>query len=442
MQKGLFQIISDAYSSDWMIDPRRAGGYLSALQSRTLNPANFGKNTPKESALSAFTAAGKQVYTGDYNTLPPNSIAKVNVEGPLMRLDGMCSYGMASMAKMVRQADSSESISAIILEVDSPGGQVLGTEDFASAVRESSTPIYVMAHYAASAAYWVISGATEIWASGRTAEVGSIGTMVFFVDTLPMLEKQGAKVIEFYADDSKDKNRLFNEVRKGNYNPYISEKLNPLNDIFKANVREGRGLSDHLMTGKTYLAEVAIENGMIDRIGSMEELISHIRDENPNNVSNQNSNSNNMAQGSFKQNLLSAFGFSAKQVEQVSDEQAIEQLQNQVSEMETEAETNEKTISEQTATIKTHEETIASQKSTIETQRQRIKELEEANATLQSERDDAQQLAEQYGSQAGARPTAPVKKGQDVEQRETVDSTDKLDETHAHNQTADALLGD
>ena len=300
-----------------------------------------------------------------------------------------------------------------------------GTQELAMAIKDCRTPIYGIASFAASAGYWILSACDEVWATSRTAEFGSIGVMMRFVDSQKVYEEEGYVFHEIYATPSKDKNRPFREARNGNYQLMVEEELNPIAEVFQSEMRQNRGLPEEVMTGKTYLAEDAISKGMVDRIGSMEGLVSHIRNK-ENSVSNQISNSNNMAKGTFKQQLLSAFGFSPKQAEEVTDEQAIEQLQAQVSEMETQAEGNTATISEQAATITSHE-------ATIETQRQRIAELEGANAELTAE-------VERLGDQPGSTPSKPKKTGQDVKQ-EKKEEANGFDPNAAHNREANRMLG-
>ena len=84
--------------------------------------------------------------------------------------------------------------------VDSPGGQVTGTDLLAEAIKNSATPIVAYIEgMAASAAYWIISGASKIVASSDLDRIGSIGTMLMVEDLKPFFEAQGVKFHEVYA---------------------------------------------------------------------------------------------------------------------------------------------------------------------------------------------------------------------------------------------------
>ena len=128
---------------------------------------------------------------------------------------------------------------------------------------------------AASAAYWIISGASKIIASSDLDRIGSIGTMLMVEDLQPSLEAQGVKFHEVYATLSVDKNKDFNQVLDGNYKPYQKNVLDVINSKFLSSIKTNRpGVEDSTLTGKIYFAPEAIALGLIDEIGSLEYAIS------------------------------------------------------------------------------------------------------------------------------------------------------------------------
>src|SRR6202043_3845971 len=100
------------------------------------------------------------------------------------------------LASTIRQAAADPSIAAIVLDVDSPGGQGYGIEELGNAIYEAraAKPIAAVANsLAASAAYWAASQATEFYAAPG-AEVGSIGVYTMHVDYSEALKKEGISV--------------------------------------------------------------------------------------------------------------------------------------------------------------------------------------------------------------------------------------------------------
>jgi protease-4 len=138
----------------------------------------------------------------------------------------------------------------------------------------------------ASAAYWIGCSASKIYASHKTVEVGSIGTAISFFDDSAWMEKQGFKDVYINADTSPDKNQDYFKALGGDTSAIKLNILNPTNDIFMNAVKENRGDKLKLtnikidgvtyqepLTGKMYLAESAIENGLIDEIGTLQDAI-------------------------------------------------------------------------------------------------------------------------------------------------------------------------
>jgi signal peptide peptidase SppA len=206
------------------------------------------------------------------------------MSGPLQKNDQFCGpIGTSTISKWIQEAEANVNIDGIILKVDSPGGTVDGTEDLARTIRNTKKPVVAYVDgLMASAAYWIGSSADEVIANGKTAMIGSIGTMIKLADIQPVLEKAGIKFHEIYATKSTDKNRAFNEALKdGKYTSLIDEILDPLNEVFLSAVQKNRSgklsTKKNVLTGKVYMAEDAKKHGLIDKIGSMDDAIKSIR---------------------------------------------------------------------------------------------------------------------------------------------------------------------
>jgi protease-4 len=94
-------------------------------------------------------------------------------------------------------------------------------------------------------------------------------------DLKPALEGLGVKFHEVYASLSVDKNKDFNQVLNGNYEPYQKNVLDVINAKFLSSVKANRpAANDSTLTGKIYFAPDAIALGLIDEIGSLDHAIS------------------------------------------------------------------------------------------------------------------------------------------------------------------------
>ena len=106
---------------------------------------------------------------------------------------------------VLRQAAEDPGVREIILDVDSPGGEVAGTEELAAVVAEARTrkPVTAIVNaLAGSAAYWIASAATRI-VSTPSGLTGSIGVLATHVDLSELERKAGIRVTEIVAPTGK-----------------------------------------------------------------------------------------------------------------------------------------------------------------------------------------------------------------------------------------------
>lgn len=275
-------ILTEILSGAWLINSERSAAYASLLIS-LLKGERFSEQDStmarEKNRPFILSASGdgwqRQPFSG--SDLPDGSVAVIPIRSEILKYDQPCGpRGTQSIITDIRMADQNPSVGSILLVVDSPGGQVTGTDLLADAIRSSSTPVVAYIEgMAASAAYWIISGASRIIASSTLDRVGSIGTMLMVEDLKPALEKLGVKFHEVYASLSTDKNQDFKELLQGNYDPIRSNLLDVINTKFIDTIKSARpNLDASALTGKIYFAPEAITLGLIDEIGSMDYAIS------------------------------------------------------------------------------------------------------------------------------------------------------------------------
>lgn len=202
------------------------------------------------------------------------------VNGPIMKYENCGAPGTSNMIASLQEAIANPDISAIVLQIDSPGGSVDGTKAFADAVKTSSKPVVTFVDgMMASAAMWIGSSGTEIIASTNHDIVGSIGTMITWADFSEQFKQKGIKLHEVYATQSTDKNKVFAEAsRTGDYSQIKTELLDPINSEFLSAIRTNRAgkidtAKENVLTGKIYMAKDAIKHGLVDKIGTLDMAI-------------------------------------------------------------------------------------------------------------------------------------------------------------------------
>ena len=269
-----------------MIEGNAAQENLELLRQIKAGTTKFTK--PQASALQKRYAASTDIAIApidryaarEFQGYEGKTIAILAISGPLMKEDYCGWYGTASLRNEFLKISTTESIKTIVLLFDTPGGMVDGLEPFANAIQgsEKETLALIQGH-CCSGGYWLAASCDKIIATAKTDIIGSIGSMFsmqFYSDEA--LEKAGIVVREYYADASKEKNKMFREAKAGKGRMLIEQMLNPMNDIFITHVKEQRGEklnADEVLAGNTYLAEKSKEHGLIDEIGSLETVINN-----------------------------------------------------------------------------------------------------------------------------------------------------------------------
>ena len=272
----------------WLIQPEYAHASAGLVQKILTGDVVFNASEKKDNeetnqlSVGCFSVkpSGEVAFGTKYNPFlnaSPGSIGVVGISGPIMKYDNCGDLGTKSYSALISQAQNNPNISGLLLVVDSPGGTVDGTQELAQQIKAFSKPKVVLVDgLMASAAYWIGSSADEVIANNETAMIGSIGTMISFADMQPYYEKEGVKFHTIYADASKDKNKAFDEARKGNYD-LLKQTLNAINNEFISGVKNNRpALKESALTGKTFMAADAVDQKLIDNIGDFSYALSRL----------------------------------------------------------------------------------------------------------------------------------------------------------------------
>lgn len=199
------------------------------------------------------------------------------IKGVITKYSQFCGpMGTQEMRRRMESWKDDKRISAVVLDIDSGGGQWDGTAEFADYIRNyPKKKIAFSDGYICSAAYFIAAGCDEIWVNQYPGAVGSIGTMSKFINLEGVIQKKGGEIIEEYATKSPKKNNVWREIKKGNVKPLIAEVLDPINEIFLSKMKEFRPqLSEEALDGSDYFdTEKLLELGLIDKVGSKEEAI-------------------------------------------------------------------------------------------------------------------------------------------------------------------------
>jgi signal peptide peptidase SppA len=217
-----------------------------------------------------------------------DGVAVIPIEGIVarrMNLLTRISGGVSTelVARDVQNAVADSAVKAILLDVDSPGGSVEGVQALADSIfaARSRKPIVALANERmSSAAYWLGSSASEVYAASDTAAVGSIGVVMSHVDTSQREAMAGIKTTEIYSGKYKrvasEHAPLTDEGRE-----YLQAQTDAVYSIFVDQVARNRGVStatvlSKMADGRTFLGRQAQTAGLIDGIATLDQLVSDL----------------------------------------------------------------------------------------------------------------------------------------------------------------------
>lgn len=233
---------------------------------------------------------------GVFGTVAANSVTTPLVEAPYRdgsgdRIAIIPVYGMidgrqsAFVQGAISHVMSDPSIAAVVLRVDSPGGDVTSSDQIWYEVeRLKMSGVPVVASYggiAASGGYYVSCGADHIVAE-RTCITGSIGVIAQAFTLGDLMDKIGVEPVTLVATGSPQKAVGNDTFRKWDERDreQMRAMLDAAYDIFNERVTAGRrhviksqARIDELANGSVYTADQALDGGLIDSIGYLDDAI-------------------------------------------------------------------------------------------------------------------------------------------------------------------------
>lgn len=239
--------------------------------------------------------------TKDYNTIDvvdyakaalsnakPNSsknqIAVIYAQGQILSGEGNVSYiGEGSINRALKKARENDKIKAIVLRVNSPGGSALTSDIIWREIEltKKVKPVIVsLGDVAASGGYYIACNADKIFADPTTI-TGSIGVFAMLPNFKDVANKFGVNGEVVKTHENAVLYSVFqplDESQRG----YFTESIEEVYKTFVERVAAGRNMSfdqvDALAQGRVWTGVDALENGLIDEFGGLEEAIAFAAD--------------------------------------------------------------------------------------------------------------------------------------------------------------------
>jgi len=209
------------------------------------------------------------------------TIQKISIEGEI-GAEMTNTYSRASVINQIKEAKSNSNVKAILLSVNTPGGGVYETAELYNELKNSGKDVYVsMKKQATSGGYYVSMAAKKIFANTETT-TGSLGVIMSYVSAQKFLNNHGIKQETIRSGEQKAVGGLTEDLPESTRKIYQEQNKEAYDRFVKA-IAQGRSMSEDevrkLADGRTYTGTQAVENKLIDKIGTEEDLINFIKED-------------------------------------------------------------------------------------------------------------------------------------------------------------------
>lgn len=209
-----------------------------------------------------------------------NKVAVLYADGEIVDGSGKSQVAGDRFMKLVEKLRKDKNVKAVVLRVNSPGGSVSASVKIRTALdslMKEKPLVASFGDYAASGGYWISSGCQKIYADA-TSVTGSIGVFSLIPDFSKVTKKVGVNVESVGSNKHSDMMSLMRPFDAAEL-AYMQASVEDIYELFVNLVAASRGLSvervDQIAQGRVWAAADALEVGLVDEIGTLQDAISY-----------------------------------------------------------------------------------------------------------------------------------------------------------------------
>ena len=208
-------------------------------------------------------------------------IAIIYAQGEIMDGEGDVNIiGEGSINRSLKEAREDDDVKAIVLRVDSPGGNALTSELIWREIEitKKVKPVVVsMGNYAASGGYYIAANADRIFAEPNTI-TGSIGVFGMLPNMNQLGKNIGINAEQVKTHDNASGYSVFEPIDE-NFKGYVLESIERIYATFLKRVADGRKMTtaqvDAIGQGRVWTGVDAHKLGLVDEIGGLDAAIKY-----------------------------------------------------------------------------------------------------------------------------------------------------------------------
>ena len=209
-----------------------------------------------------------------------NKVAVIYADGEIVDGGGKSQVAGDRFMKLIHKVRKDKNVKAVVLRVNSPGGSVSASVKIRTALDSLMAEKPLVASYgdyAASGGYWISSGCQKIFADA-TCVTGSIGVFSLIPEFSKVAGKVGVGVETIGSNKHSDMLSLMRPFDSAEL-AYMQATVEDIYELFVNLVATSRGLSvervDEIAQGRVWAAADALEIGLVDEIGTLQDAISY-----------------------------------------------------------------------------------------------------------------------------------------------------------------------
>jgi signal peptide peptidase SppA len=278
-------LIAEFLSTPWALMPERLNA-VSAVMARWSSHAPASNEVLAGIDVDKVTREARRqtatsVSGGGIAVLPLYGV--ITQRGNMIEdVSGPGSVSTQKFASALRQALADESVSQILIDIDSPGGSVYGVAELADEIvaARAQRPIIAIANsLAASAAYWIGCSASEFYVTPG-GEVGSIGVWQAHFDYSQALAAEGVTPTLISAGTYKVEGNPYAPLDP-EAQAFMQSRVDDYFLAFSKAVAKGRGVPisqvrNGMGQGRVLGADAALEQNMVNGVANFDVVIRHM----------------------------------------------------------------------------------------------------------------------------------------------------------------------
>lgn len=209
-------------------------------------------------------------------------VAVIYAEGNIVDGDAKQEVAGDRFAKVIADVRNDSTVKAVVLRVNSPGGSVLASEKIKAEldlIKERGIPVIASyGDYAASGGYWISANCDKIY-SNATTLTGSIGVFSMIPDISGTLkDKVHVNITPVNSNKHADMYGMMRPLDQAELD-YMQASVENIYEKFTGLVAEGRDMTvpavDEIAQGRVWTGAEALEIGLVDEIGTIEDAITY-----------------------------------------------------------------------------------------------------------------------------------------------------------------------